>query len=104
MESYAKYADMERVQTCLLIDEPPVILLGRTFTELVSSVIAFVGLAYFGMPFTGLVAAVVLGGMIPLIRVRYPRGFLIHLAWSLGLLFPETTMFTFSRAMSVIGP
>ena len=104
MESYTKYADMARVQTCLLIDEAPVILLGRTFSELVAAVVTFVGLAYFGMTWTALAAAILLGGFIPLLRIRYPRGFLVHLAWSLGLLFPEVSMFTPSRMTRVLGP
>jgi hypothetical protein len=104
MESYAKYADMERMQTCLLIDEPPVILLGRTFSELVTTMMAFVGFAYFGMPVLGIGAAVVLGGAIPIVRLRYPRGFLAHFGWSLGILFPEVAMFTLSRMLYVMGP
>jgi hypothetical protein len=104
MESYAKYADVERVQTCLLIDEPPVILLGRTFTELVAAVVVFVGLVCFEFPVLGLVAAGTVGGVIPLIRLRYPRGFLVHLGWSLGLLFPEVRMFTMRKTLHVMGP
>ncbi len=104
MESYAKYADVPRVPTCLLIDEAPVVVLGRTFAEIVLTVLSFLGLAYFGMPFVGLLAAFVLGGLIPLLRLRFPRGFLVHLGWSLGLLFPEVSMFTLSRKMCVLGP
>ncbi len=104
MESYAKYADMPRVQTCLLIDEPPVVVLGRTFTELVATVISFIGLAYFGLVWTALLVAILVGGLIPMLRIRYPRGFLVHFAWSMGLVFPEVSMFTVSRTTSVLGP
>jgi hypothetical protein len=104
MESYAKYADMPRVQTCLLIDEPPVVVFGRTFPELVATVVAFIALAYFGLLWTGLAAGIVIGGLIPMLRTRFPRGFLVHFAWSLGLVFPEVQMFTFSRTTHVMGP
>jgi len=104
MESYVKYADMARVQTCLLIDEAPVILLGRTFSELVASIVTFVGLAYFGLTWTALLASIVIGGIVPMLRIRYPRGFLVHVAWSLGLLFPEVSMFTLRRMTRVLGP
>jgi hypothetical protein len=81
-----------------------VVLLGRTFSELVTSVMAFVAFAYFGMPVTGLVAAIALGGAIPMVRMRFPRGFLLHLGWSLGVLFPEVAMFSLSRMIFVMGP
>lgn len=104
MESYAKYADMARVQTCLLIDEPAVVLLGRTYAELVATIVAFVALAYFEMPETGLLVAIVVGWLIPLVRIRYPRGHLWHVGWSLGLWFPEVSMFTLRRMTRVLGP
>ncbi len=104
MESYSKYADLPRVQTCLLIDEPPVVVLGRTFSELLATVVAFIGFAYFNMVWTALVSAITVGGLIPMLRIRYPRGFLIHFAWSLGLVFPEVGMFTFSRTTRILGP
>jgi hypothetical protein len=104
MESYAKYADMPRVQTCLLIDEPPVVVMGRTFSELVASVVVFLGFAYLDMVWVALLAAIAVGGLVPLLRIRYPRGFLVHFAWSLGLVFPEVSMFTLGKTTHVLGP
>lgn len=104
MESYAKYADVPRVQTCLLIDEPPVVVMGRTFSELVAAVVVFLGFAYLDMVWVALLAAIAVGGFVPLLRIRYPRGFLVHFAWSLGIVFPEVSMFTMSRTTRVLGP
>lgn len=104
MESYSKYADMARVPTCLLIDEPPVVLLGRTFSELVTSVVVFVAFAYFEEAWLGLVLAALTGGVLPMYRRRYVRGYLLHLGWALGLWFTEVKMFTPRRGVKVMGP
>jgi hypothetical protein len=105
MESYAKYADMPRVHTCLLIDEPPVVLLGRTFPELVAAIAAFVGLAYMRETLMATVAALVVGWLFPLLRIRFPRGFILHVLWSFGLCFPkEQEVFTPRHATRHYGP
>ncbi len=104
MESYAKYAEMPRVHTCLLIDEPAVVLLGRTYGELVTTIVAFVAFAYFDMGLVGVVVALLTGWLIPLVRIRFPRGYAWHVAWSLGVWFPEAAMFTARRMTRVLGP
>lgn len=103
-ESYAKYPAMRRIGTCLLIDEAPVILLGRTFRELAATIMCFLGLAYIDEPWWGLVAAALAGGVIPLYRIKYVRGFAVHVAWSVGLVFQEMKLFTPRRGTRVMGP
>ena len=103
-ETYAKYSNMENVATCLLIDEPPVVLLGRTFSELTGSVVGFVACAYVNELGLGVVMALVVGGVLPMYRVRFPRGYLLHLCWALGLAFREEGLFTLRRGVKVLGP
>jgi len=103
-ETYAKYSDMEQVPTCLLIDEAPVVLMGRTFLELVSTVVSFVVCAYFNEMWLGAALAAVVGGVMPALRARFPRGFLLHLLWSFGVLFRELQFFSFRRGVKVLGP
>jgi hypothetical protein len=104
MESYAKYAVMPRTQTCLLIDEPAVVVLGRTFLELVATVVSFLVVAFLDTPWSGLAVAIVFGWLIPMVRMRFPRGFVRHLGWSLGVWFPEVGMFSLSRMTRILGP
>lgn len=104
MESYAKYVEMPRMDTCLLIDEPAVIVLGRTLVEVAAAVGGFIAFAFVGALWTGLAAAVLIGGFVPYVRRRFPRGFLFHLGWSFGVVFREVRMFTARRAVRVYGP
>lgn len=104
MESYAKYADLPRVHTCLLIDEPAVVLLGRTYAELSTAIVSFIAFAYFDEAAVGAVAALLCGWLAPVIRMRFPRGYVFHLGWSLGLLFPEVEMFSLRDVTRVLGP
>jgi hypothetical protein len=103
-ETYAKYSDMEQVPTCLLIDEAPVVLMGRTFFELVATIVSFVVFAYFDEVGLGAALAVVVGVVMPSLRARFPRGYLLHLLWSFGVVFRELQLFSVRRGVKVMGP
>ena len=103
-ETYAKYSDMEQVPTCLLIDEAPVVLMGRTFLELVATIVSFVACAYFDEVALGALLAMVVGGLMPTLRARFPRGYLLHLLWSFGVVFRELQLFSLRRGVKFMGP
>jgi hypothetical protein len=104
MESFAKYVDAPKTHTCLLIDEAPVILLGRTFSEIVAAAVAFIACAYLDWTWGGLAAAIFVGGIMPMLRMRFPRGYSKHVLWGLGAWFPEMRMLTARKPVKKYGP
>jgi hypothetical protein len=103
-ETYGKYANMPQMPTCLLIDEAPVVLMGRTFNELVATIVSFVAFAYFNEVAMGTALAVVVGIIMPKLRARLPRGYLLHTFWAFGLAFRELRLFSLRSASKTLGP
>jgi hypothetical protein len=66
--------------------------------------VAFVVFAYFEEAGMGLVATALVGWLVPLVRMRFPRGYAWHVGWALGLIFNEVGMFSLRRVSRVFGP
>lgn len=108
-ENLAKYVTAKKIATNPLIDEAPILFLGRTLMELVMPGAIFVfAAAILDMAVEGFLCAIVLSTVLPAFRRRFPRGIIPHFLWSAGLNRPKQLpcrrMFFVRRALSVFGP
>lgn len=108
-ENLAKYVTANKLATNPLIDEAPILFLGRTLMELVLPGAIFVlSAAIIDMPVEGFLCAMVLFVVLPAFRRRFPRGIIPHFLWSSGLHCPKQLqcghVFSVRRSLSVFGP
>lgn len=108
-ENLSKYVKAQKVSTNPLIDEAPILFLGRTLTELVLPGGIFVfSTAILDRAVEGFLCAAALFITLPLFRRRFTRGMIPQFLWSLGLNQPKPLsfryLFSFRRSLSVFGP
>ena len=60
--------------------------------------------AYFNEVAMGTALAVVVGIIMPKLRARLPRGYLLHTFWAFGLAFQELRLFSLRSASKTLGP
>jgi hypothetical protein len=88
-EHMAKYDAASRKETNRSIDAPMILLLGFTLGDIVAAAAGFLLLAFTwdsGLAFpVGVLIAAALASLSKLYREQFPRHFLLHWAWSLGL-------------------
>lgn len=108
-EYMAKYDSVERKETNRSIDAPMILLLGFTLGDVVAAVAGFLAVALSwdsGLAFpVGIFVAAVLASVSKLYRERFPRRFLLHWAWSLGLVgAPSIATLFRKRRFVTFGP
>lgn len=86
-EYFAKYNRSERKPVCATIDEPVVIFLGLTISDLCVAVVSFLVMAmFFDSPFTGLSLGLICAYLRKAYAKKYPRGTVVQTLWAKGLL------------------
>lgn len=99
-EYFEKYNSFRRIDTNPTIDNPIIVVLGLTISELAFGTTVFVLLGLVGdSPFIGITLGLLLAFLKKRYRKQFPNGFAEHLAWSSGFLGRRDVprLFTFSR-------
>lgn len=98
-EYFDKYNSFERVETLPTIDNPIIVILGLTVTELALGTLLFVLLGLLGdAPFLGITLGLSTSFFLKHYRRSLPRGALQHSLWSLGLPCKKGVFQIFKRA------
>lgn len=108
MEEYTKYNNQQRFETNPLIDEPAIVILGLTLSEMLITIAMFPVMAFFNQKLLGLVATLLAGYLLPRCRERLKGGLMEHALWSIGFIKPKfmkrLCIFSQKQRWQIYGP